>query len=202
MVEFWDKKYSGEHFHYGKEPNTFFKEYIDKITDTKLKILFPADGEGRNSVYAAQLGHDVFAFDQSKEAQKKAFILAKERNVSINYEISDVLDYDNNLKFDLIVLIYFHLPSSIRPIAHQKLIKMLNENGSIIIEAFHKNQIHNSSGGPKNSDMLYSKEELKTDFSSLNIDLLEEKRIYLNESSNHNGEAEIIRLSAMKVKPL
>jgi 2-polyprenyl-3-methyl-5-hydroxy-6-metoxy-1,4-benzoquinol methylase len=198
MVEFWDEKYAGEHFHYGKEPNSFFKEYIDNLTDKKLEILFPADGEGRNSVYAAGKGHNTYSFDQSKEAQKKALKLAKERNVSINYDVSDVMAYDTKHKFDLIVMIYFHLPAELRIAAHRKFIDMLSKNGIILIEAFNKKQINNNSGGPKNIDMLYSAEELKSDFSSIKIKLLEEKTIHLNESDSHTGDADIIRLIASK----
>ena len=56
MKEFWDTRYAEIDFAYGKTPNTFFKDSIDKLTPGKL--LLPADGEGRNAVYAATKGWD------------------------------------------------------------------------------------------------------------------------------------------------
>jgi hypothetical protein len=46
--------------------------------------------------------------------------------------------------------------------------------------------------------MLYSKEELKEDFNLMEINLLEKKRIHLNESHHHKGEAVVLRLIAVK----
>jgi hypothetical protein len=42
------------------------------------RILFPAEDEGRNAVYAASLGWEVHAFDISERAKDKAEKLATE----------------------------------------------------------------------------------------------------------------------------
>jgi hypothetical protein len=84
MKQMWDKRYTGEDYFYGIQPNNFFK---DKINDFKPgKILLPAEGEGRKSVYAAGLGWDVSAFDYSTEARGKALRLSKENNVQRSTE--------------------------------------------------------------------------------------------------------------------
>ena len=49
--EFWDERYNEENFAYGHEPNVLLKKILDKLPAGK--ILFPAEGEGRNAVYAA-----------------------------------------------------------------------------------------------------------------------------------------------------
>ena len=54
MSEFWDKRYGEEGFAYGKEPNEYIRAKLPLLTPGK--ILFPGEGEGRNAVYAAQLG--------------------------------------------------------------------------------------------------------------------------------------------------
>ena len=55
MKEFWDSRYSAEEYVYGILPNEYFKSKL--ITDEKSgNILFPAEGEGRNAVYAALKG--------------------------------------------------------------------------------------------------------------------------------------------------
>lgn len=80
MKDFWDERYCGKEFVYGKKPN----EYLNvKLTELhKGKILLPAEGEGRNAVYAAKLGWMVSAFDQSTNGKEKAEILAKKKRGS------------------------------------------------------------------------------------------------------------------------
>ena len=61
MKEFWNERYSQEAYAYGTEPNAFFKSRIDQLSPGKL--LLPAEGEGRNAVYAATKGFEVSAYD-------------------------------------------------------------------------------------------------------------------------------------------
>jgi len=50
----WDERYSNEEYFYGKKPNEFLKDELKKLQAGK--ILFPAEGEGRNCVFAATKG--------------------------------------------------------------------------------------------------------------------------------------------------
>ncbi len=50
----WDDRYSKEEFAYGEEPNNYLAEQLIKLNDGS--ILFPAEGEGRNAIFAARLG--------------------------------------------------------------------------------------------------------------------------------------------------
>lgn len=52
--EFWNERYSANETVYGDKPNKFFKQFID--THKPGKILLPAEGEGRNALYAASKG--------------------------------------------------------------------------------------------------------------------------------------------------
>ncbi|MEI9943031.1 MAG: hypothetical protein WDN26_02310 [Chitinophagaceae bacterium] len=49
-------------------------------------------------------------------------------------------------------------------------------------------------GGPKDINMLFSIDELKSDFANYEIIELEEKEIELNEGEFHNGKGSVIRL--------
>ena len=69
MKEFWNERYAAENYVYGTLPNTFFKYELSRLRPGK--ILLPAEGEGRNAVYAAEQGWDVYAFDYSHEAKRK-----------------------------------------------------------------------------------------------------------------------------------
>jgi SAM-dependent methyltransferase len=197
MKEFWDERYSSNEYVYGKLPNSFFKNEITKLPAGM--ILLPAEGEGRNAIYAAELGWQVTAFDYSNNAKKKAEQLAIERNLKINYFISTLENFKiAKNSFDLIALIYVHMESAVRKQFHSKIINFLKPGGILLIEAFNKDQLKNGSGGPQNIDMLYSHEELKFDFSSLtqiNIVELEEK---LSEGKLHKGKSSLIRIIGKK----
>jgi hypothetical protein len=71
----WDERYKQQDFAYGVTPNNYLKDQLIKLQTGK--ILFPAEGEGRNAVFAAKLGWIVSAFDISIEGKKKAMQLAK-----------------------------------------------------------------------------------------------------------------------------
>ena len=75
----------------------------------------------------------------------------------------DIL-FDEN-SFDLIALIYAH--TNQRQYNHQKLLKSLKLGGILLVEGFSKNQINNTTGGPRNIEMLFSKEKLLDDFNTL-----------------------------------
>ena len=47
----WNDRYSANEFAYGEQPNNYLKEQLEKLPVGT--ILFPAEGEGRNAVFAA-----------------------------------------------------------------------------------------------------------------------------------------------------
>lgn len=197
MKEFWNDRYSAEDFVYGKEPNAFFKSEIDKLPAGNL--LLPSEGEGRNAVYAAKLHWKADAFDQSEKGREKCEALAKENNVTVHYTVADALEIElEEDKYDMIALIFAHYPSSIRKQVHQKCIKALKPGGLLLLEAFNPLQLNNESGGPKDTDMLYTAKLLKADFATLTIRYLKELTVDLSEGKHHSGKGDVVRLLATK----
>ncbi|MBL0030994.1 MAG: class I SAM-dependent methyltransferase [Bacteroidetes bacterium] len=201
-VKSWDDRYSKEEFVYGEEPNNFLREQLQKLKPGK--ILFPAEGEGRNAVFAATKGWDVYAFDISSVGKRKAEELAKKNNVKIKYEVGGLqsLNYKPE-SFDVIALIYAHFPAEIKSEYHKTLGNYLKKGGIIIFEAFSKKHLeyisrNESVGGPREIEMLFSKEEIQSDFNNFEIIELDEKVIQLNEGSFHNGEGSVIRFIGRK----
>lgn len=202
MKEFWNDRYQEEPFAYGKEPNKFYEEVLKNLDPGK--ILLPAEGEGRNAVFASKLGWKVDCFDQSIEGIKKANQLCEELGVSINY-FEGNLSAINELglepeSYDSIALIYVHTPPPIRKKKHRELAKLLKKGGIMIIEAFNKNQIGNPSGGPQKEEMLFDKETLLNDFDGiLRTKLIEEVHVELNEGLFHIGKADVVRFIGEKM---
>lgn len=198
MKEFWNERYGQEKYAYGLLPNEFFKNQLSLLPSGSM--LLPAEGEGRNAVYAALEGWDVEAFDFSDAAIKKALHLAIQNKVTINYQTSTFQDFKVKLgHYDAVGLIYVHMPSDQRSIFHQKMISSLRPGGKIILETFEKRQLGLLSGGPKSLDMLYSIEELEHDFASMKIEQLAYESTNLDEGSYHSGLAKVVRMVATKI---
>jgi len=197
MKTMWDQRYAAETFVYGKDPNEFFRERL--LNMRPGKILFPAEGEGRNAVFAARKGWQVVAFDNSVEARKKAMKLAAEWNVKIDYRLLSYNDFDSaEEEFDVVAFIYAHVPGNMRQPMHQKMIRFLKPGGVVILEGFSKQQLEKQTGGPKNIDFLFSREELQDDFKSLSEISITEKETELKEGEFHRGLSSIIRLVGRK----
>lgn len=196
MQAFWNERYAQNETVYGQIPNTYFKLKIDALQPSK--ILLPAEGEGRNAVYAASIGWQVDAFDYSGNAQKKAMQLANKMGVQINYEMLEINAFNSLQQYEAIGLIYVHLSEKERFAFHRKMVDALLPGGVLILEAFSKAQIKNTSGGPKSLEELYAVEELKADFANLNILEIKEEVCTLDEGPFHKGQANVIRLFAKK----
>lgn len=197
--DFWDERYSSKDYVYGEYPNHFLKEQLDKIS-APGKLLLPGEGEGRNGVYAAKLGWQVDAIDQSVNAQNKALKLAKKNNVEINYRIVDLtkfVPFKNH--YDAVAIIFVHFSQEFRKAFHKTIIDSLKPGGQIILEVFSKDQLGKNSGGPQDLAMLYTLDDIKNDFRSLKTILLEEVNIFLDEGDKHRGVASVIRFVGEKV---
>jgi SAM-dependent methyltransferase len=197
MNDFWNERYSTVEYAYGIQPNQFYKEQLEKLPPGK--ILFPAEGEGRNAVYAAKQGWQVAAFDPSIEGKRKAETLASENGVSIDYRTDnyEFVDFAPE-SFDCIVLVFAHMHPLKRREYHQKLMSFLKPGGTLILEGFSKKQINNSTGGPRDIDMLFSKEELQSDFGSFSKLTISETDVQLDEGPFHQGTASVIRVIGIK----
>lgn len=198
----WDDRYSNDEFAYGEEPNNYLKEQLEKLSPGT--ILFPAEGEGRNAVFAAKSGWTAEAFDISAEGKNKALKLAEVNNVTINYQVGELesLNYQAE-QFDAIALIYAHFPAEIKSAIHKTLQQYLRRGGIVIFEAFSKRHLEylakdDKVGGPKDIESLFSIEEIQSDFPDYEIIELEEKEIELNEGLFHNGKGSVIRFVGRK----
>ncbi len=204
MKEIWDERYASVEYAFGTEPNEYFQKTIIKL-QLKGDVLLPAEGEGRNAVFASKLGMKVTAFDISEVGKKKAMELAKKNDVEFEYFIGDFKDLDfKNQKYDVIGLIYAQFPEAVSSEYHKKLVNQLKPNGVFIIEGFSQSHAalkkrNPSTKGPGDLGILYSINEIKSEFKDLEILDLKEEKIILNAGVRHQGEGFIIRFTGKKL---
>lgn len=198
MKEFWNNRFgaSRTEYVYGTAPNVFIAHELQQLQPGEL--LLPAEGEGRNAVFAARLGWKVTAFDISEAGREKAMLLARELGVenAITYHIDDFDSFTAaDGSFDAIGLSYAHISSSNRRRIHRKLAAMLRPGGKVILEAFSKQQLGRDSGGPKDERMLYDEGDVRVDFESLKEISVARQEVELEEGEHHRGAASVIRLT-------
>jgi len=193
----WDERYSQTDLIYGKEPNQYFKEIIDKLEPGKL--FMPGDGEGRNSIYAAKNNWKVTSVDFSSVAINKAKLYSEHDDVNVEIINSDLLEYKYPQNYyDAAGIIFLHLQSPEKEIIHENIADSIKPGGSIIIEVFSNDQLRHGSGGPRNKNALYSIEEIAEYYKNFDPIELTEKQIELKESKSHWGPATVIRLYGIK----
>jgi SAM-dependent methyltransferase len=196
MKEFWDERYSEAHYAYGEEPNEFLRQWMERHPPGRA--LFPAEGEGRNAVYAARCGWTVEAFDISEAGRRKALQLADRHQVKLEYNLLGAAEYRAGGPYDLVALIFAHFPPEVRGPFYSELIRSLAPGGVLLLEAFGLKQLGNRSGGPHDPALLYTVDELAGLCRGLHLELLHEARIELDEGPFHQGAAEVVRLLARK----
>lgn len=198
----WDDRYSSDTYAYGEEPNTFLRQQLAGLQAGK--ILFAAEGEGRNAVYAAQLGWDVSAFDISKEGAKKAEILAAKKHCRIDYRVGPLPDLGfQEQTFDVAVLIFAHIPQPFRSAYQRQIATYLKKGGLVIVEGFSKEHIpyvqaDERVGGPREEALLLSEAELKDDFAHFDILMSRTGETELHEGLFHNGIGSVVQFIARK----
>jgi SAM-dependent methyltransferase len=192
MREFWDERYASKDYFYGTTPNHFLSS-ITGILKKSARILCIGEGEGRNAVYLQAKGYNVTAVDFSENGKLKALDLASQFDVKIDYQISNLESFDfENKKWDAVISIFCHLPSSIRSDVHYRLESGLKNDGFFIFQAYNPKQLEFKSGGPKDPEMLYTDQLIKNDFKSLQWIRLENSIEYLSEGLGHNGLSSVL----------
>jgi hypothetical protein len=192
MKDMWEERYAADEYAYGEEPNAFFKACLDRLP-APGRLLLPGEGEGRNAVYAARQGWKVDAFDFSAAGREKALRLAERYGVHIEYEVADYESaHIEPGAYDAVALIFTHKHESIRRTVHRRLAAALKPGGHL------QEQLSYGTGGPPNAKLLYTLEDLREDFSDLEIVELEKVEAEIREGRYHTGLASVVRLVARR----
>lgn len=193
-MSFWDQQFAGEGFKYGTLPNAFLTTQVSRLAPG-AEVLVPGDGEGRNGVWLAEQGFRVTAVDGSAVGLNKAAALAAERGVRLHTVCADLsLWAPEPASVDAVVLVYLHLPPSLRAEVHAKLAQALRPGGWWLMEVFHPLQLAHSSGGPKDEAMLYTPEMISADLAPwLTPQVATTLTTTLDEGPGHQGLAQVTR---------
>lgn len=197
-MNLWNERYAPATYFYGTEPNDFLRQQAPAIPSAGT-VLCLGEGEGRNAVYLAGQGYDVVALDQSAVGLEKAGRLAAAKAVHIETLIANLDGYRfDAARWDGIVSIWCHLPSTIRSSIHRQVVTGLKPGGVFLLEAYMPRQIPNGTGGPKDVDLLPTLAELRRDLEGLEILKGAEIDRIVQEGTGHNGLSAVVQIVARR----
>jgi len=194
-AEFWNHRYAAADYVFGESPNTYLAKMASRIPAGPVLCL--AEGEGRNAVFLATLGHPVTAVDQSATGLAKARQLAAARGVELETVIADLADFTIEPgAWAGIVAIFAHLPPVLRAQVHTQVVGGLRPGGVFILEAYTPAQLAFNTGGPKDPELLMTLAGLRDELSGLELLVDREIERDVIEGGGHTGRAAVVQILA------
>ena len=194
----WDERFSTSDFVFGTAPAAYLVAAADHL-DKGSRVLCVADGEGRNSVYLAGLGHEVTAFDASAVGIEKDKGLAAKQGVSVDYRLSGVEDWDWTRPYDAVVAIFIQfMPPDMRARIFDGLRQAVRPGGLLLLHGYAPRQVEYGTGGPRQVQNMYTTDLLQTHFGDWDILRLEDYDADLDEGTGHSGRSGLVDLIARR----
>jgi SAM-dependent methyltransferase len=194
---FWNNRYGAPQYVYGETPNVFVAEMASQIPAGPVLCL--AEGEGRNAVHLATLGHRVTAVDQSEAGLAKARRLAAMRDVEIETVLADLGDFTITPGiWSGIVATFAHLPPAIRCQVHAQAVRGLRPGGVFVLEAYTPAQLVFDTGGPKSPELLMTLAGLRNELAGLELLIGREIEREIIEGDGHTGRGAVVQILARR----
>ena len=196
----WDERYGSDEFFYGTEPNDFLREQAQLLVP-KAEVLCLAEGEGRNAVYLAGLGHRVTAVDASPVGIDKLRRFATLRGVQVSAVVSDLAQFViEPARWDAVVSIWCHIPEALRATVYRACVAGLRPGGHLIVEAYHPRQLQFKTGGPPTADLMVTLPMLQHELAGLEVLLAQEIERTVREGRGHQGHSAVVQFIGRKPK--
>ncbi len=150
----WDARYSGNELVWTALPNKFLLEQTTDLSPGSALDL--ACGEGRNTVWLASRGWRATGIDFSATALGKAEQLAKHNGVTARWEQLDLLTWQPEQTYDLVLLAYLQLPAQQRQQVLASAARATAPGGSLLLIAHDLANLNAGVGGPRDPLVLWT----------------------------------------------
>jgi cyclopropane fatty-acyl-phospholipid synthase-like methyltransferase len=194
----WNSGYASEDYLFGRAPAAFLVAQAHHIPPGS-RVLSVADGEGRNAVHLARLGHDVSAFDLSPNAIAKARTLAKEAGVEVAFHVSTLEDWDWSAPVDALVAVFIQfLPPGAREVAFARFADAIRPGGLLLLHGYAPRQVEYGTGGPGVREHMYTEAMLAEAFAGWEILRSGDYDADIEEGTGHSGRSALVDFVARK----
>lgn len=189
----WDARFDRPDYLFGTEPAEFVRRMATRLAPAS-RILAVADGEGRNSVHLARLGHAVTAMDASAVGLAKARRLAADQGVEVDVHLADILTWDwaaRPVDAVLAVFVQFLAPAD-RDRVFAGFRAALRPGGLVLLHGYAPRQVDYGTGGPPRRETMYTLPMLETAFAGFDILEARDYDAEISEGVGHSGRSGLV----------
>jgi uncharacterized OsmC-like protein/predicted O-methyltransferase YrrM len=164
----WDERYRGATLLWTERPNQLLVEEVSGLTPGRALDL--GTGEGRNAVWLAQEGWRVTAVDFSRVALERGAAIAQRSGVDVEWVQADLTQYrPPATAFDLVVILYLHLPPEARRGVLDQAVRALRPGGRLLIVGHDVENLVAGHGGPQEPSILYTPDRIAAELPGLTM---------------------------------
>ena len=164
----WDQRYRGTALLWTERPNQVLVEEVSGLRPGRALDL--GAGEGRNAVWLAEQGWQVTAVDFSQVALERAAAVAKRAGVRVDLVAADLTEYTPAAAtFDLVVVLYLHLPPDARHRVLDQAGLALRPGGRLLIVGHDLANLAAGHGGPQEPSVLYTPDRITVQLPGLTV---------------------------------
>jgi len=194
--ELWNRRYAQKEFVWTVNPNQFLVAESKGLSPGRALDI--GTGEGRNAVWLAKLGWQVSAIDFSDVGISKGEKLAASESVSITWLCADASQYQpSQNSFDLIVMLYFHIPRALQRKVIRNSLASLAVGGHFLYVGHDLSNIEHGQGGPQDPDVLSTPADIEEDLLDCEIIKSEVVQRPVTSEPAHGGSNESIALDTL-----
>ena len=166
--EDWDRRYAAVENLWALKPNRFL---VGEVADLPPgRALDLACGEGQNAIWLATLGWEVTGVDYSEVAVAKARARAQRDRVDVTFRCADLVAFEpERAAYDLVLVLYLHIPSTERVPVHAKTAGAVAPGGTFLLLGHDLSNLTQGVGGPSDPDILYTADEIRAELPGLTI---------------------------------
>ena len=195
----WNDRYASEEYLFGTEPAAFLRAQAHHLPPAS-HVLAVADGEGRNSVWLAEQGHRVTAFDSAANAVAKAEALAAARGVEVALHRASLADWAwDACAYDAVAAIFIQFvgPAERRAL-FADIARTIRPGGVLLLHGYAPRQVEYGTGGPPHAENMYTLEMLRAAFRGWEILREADYDADIDEGTGHSGRSALIDFVAVK----
>jgi SAM-dependent methyltransferase len=170
--EDWDRRYASVENLWSARPNRFLVAEVESLAPGRALDL--ACGEGQNAIWLASLGWRVDAVDYSPVAIAKARARAERDGVDVAFEEADLVEYEpQSAAYDLVLLLYLHLPAEEHRLVLTRAARALAPGGTLVLLGHDLLNATEGVGGPSDDSLLYTPDDIAGELEGLEIEKAE-----------------------------
>lgn len=165
----WDERYRASELVWGTPPNRWVHSRLAAVAPGRAVDL--ACGEGRNAIWLAQRGWQVIGADFSPVAIEKARRL--DADGAVDWQVADATTFVPAQPVDLALLCYLQLAAVERKLAVRAAAAALAAGGTLLVIAHDSRNLHDGTGGPQDSAVLYTAADVVGDLDGMGLHVIE-----------------------------